>query len=72
MNIEPSSELSDKAAEGSVYTPDFCGMAVDDAISLAKNLGTAYEVVGTGEMVTGQFPKEGDILSESSVIILYS
>lgn len=72
MNIEPSSELSDKAAEGSVYTPDFCGMAIDDAISLAKNLGTAYEVVGTGEMVTGQFPKEGDILSESSVIILYS
>ena len=69
MNIEPEGET---AKSDTVSMPLLTGMSVSEASSALENLGIHYTLVGTGETITNQFPKEGESISENTAVVLYS
>lgn len=69
MNIKPEGET---AKSDDISMPLLTGMSVSDASSALESLGINYTLVGTGKTITNQFPKEGEIISESTAVVLYS
>lgn len=69
MNIEPEGET---AKSDTVSMPLLTGMSVSEASSALESLGINYTLVGTGETITNQFPKEGESISENAAVVLYS
>lgn len=69
MNIEPDGET---AKSDTVSMPLLTGMSVSEASSALESLGINYTLVGTGETITNQFPKEGESISENTAVVLYS
>ena len=69
MNIKPEGET---AKSDDISMPLLTGMSVSDASSALENLGIHYTLVGTGETITNQFPKEGESISENTAVVLYS
>ena len=69
MNIEPEGET---AKSDDISMPLLTGMSVSEASSALESLGINYTLVGTGETITNQFPKEGESISENAAVVLYS
>ncbi len=72
LGIEPVYSEED-LAKMQITVGRYIGNSIADAKKKIKDLGVAVEIIGNGETVTGQTPKNGSVISlESGRIILYS
>ena len=74
LGIEPKyteEEIKDNKIE-SITIPNFVGLTVDEVKKLAKALGiTSIYYASEGEVVTEQFPLNGEVVDKNSDLILY-
>ena len=55
-----------------VTMPDIMGMSINDAKKALKELNLETEVVGEGETVTGQLPKNGIKINSGTKVTIYA
>ncbi len=68
MNIEKT-EIIDN--EDNIVIEDYSNISLKDATSKLSSLNLKFEIVGTGSIVTNQFPEPDTTVEEWSTIILY-
>lgn len=56
----------------SVTMPDITGMSINDAKKALKELGLEMEVIGEGETVTDQLPKNGIKINSGTKVTIYA
>lgn len=71
LNIAP--ELTDEEKQSmAVAVTDYRTLTVDEAKEKIKKAGFRCKVVGKGEVVNEQFPREGTKISADGIVVLYT
>lgn len=52
--------------------PDITGVSINDAKKTLKGLGLEVEVIGEGEIVTEQLPKNGIKINSGTKVTIYA
>jgi len=70
LGVEPE-YTEEELATLEVFTPDFTGMTADEVKERAALDGLTYEIIGTGNKVTGQMPAIGSSVPRNQTIRIY-
>lgn len=58
--------------EETVTMPDITGMSINDAKKTLKELGLEMEIIGEGEIITDQLPKNGIKINSGTKVTIYA
>lgn len=71
LNIEPSL-TEDEASSSDAAVSDYRGLSVESAEEQAAKSGFSVKVIGKGDVVTEQLPRQGGKIPAGGVVILYT
>lgn len=72
LSIPPTETITEEITENIYQIGCFTGQSREDVLQTLDALNIKYTIAGSGTTITGQFPKEGTILSNDAEVLLYA
>ena len=71
MEIPPSVKMPESENSAGISLKDFTGLPLDEALEYINKNGLKHKIVGNGNTVANQFPKEGTLVNNNTEILIY-